>query len=297
MKEEWRRKGREQGIMPQISITVLVDNSTLIDRYLLAEPGLSVYLETGELKILFDCGYSDLFISNAHRLGINLLDLDYVVLSHGHLDHTWGIADLIRYLTQARIENKVHRIPVVVSHPFTFYPRSKPPHGNIGSMFSEDRLSYHLPVRAARSPLWLSEDLVYLGEIERNLDFKSADQGKRKIVMPDGREEPDYLLDDSALACRTGKGLVIITGCSHSGICNIISQAQKICGEERILDIIGGLHLLSPPARQMAGTLEFLSSTGPGALHACHCTSLQSKIALSSAVPIHETGVGLRITY
>jgi len=283
--------------MSGISITVLVDNSTLTDRYLLAEPGLSVYLETEGLKILFDCGYSDLFIRNAHRLGINLLDLDYVVLSHGHLDHTWGIADLIRYLTQARIEKRPHRIPVVVSHPFTFYPRPKPLHGNIGSMFSEDRLSYHLPVRAVRSPQWLSEDLVYLGEIERNLDFESADPGKRKIVMPDGKEEPDSLLDDSALACRTGDGLVIITGCSHAGICNIISQAQRICGEERILDIIGGLHLLSPPDRQMAGTLEFLSSTGPGALHACHCTSFQSKIALSEVSPVQETGVGLRITY
>ena len=68
--------------------------------------------------------------------------------------------------------------------------------------------------------------------------------------MPDGEHyEDDILLDDSALAFRTGKGLVIITGCSHSGICNIIEHAKKVCGEERILDIIGGLHLMSdqPP--------------------------------------------------
>jgi 7,8-dihydropterin-6-yl-methyl-4-(beta-D-ribofuranosyl)aminobenzene 5'-phosphate synthase len=283
--------------MPELGITVLVDNSTLSDRYLLAEPGLSIYLETEGLKILFDCGYSDLHIRNAQSLGINLLDLDYLVLSHGHLDHTWGVADLISYLTQARIENRAHRIPDVVSHPFSFYPRPKPPHGNIGSMFSEDRLRYHFPVRAVRSPCWLSKDLVYLGEIERSHDFEAADPGKRKIVMPDGREEPDHLLDDSALACRTAKGLVIITGCSHSGICNIISQARRIYGEERILDIVGGLHLLNPPARQMAGILEFLSSTGLGALHACHCTSLQSKIALSRAAPVQETGVGVQITY
>lgn len=283
--------------MPQISNTVLVDNSTLTDRYLLAEPGLSVYLETGGLKILFDCGYSDLFIRNAQSLGINLLDLDYIVLSHGHLDHTWGIADLIRYLTQARIENRAYRIPVLVSHPFAFYPRPKPPHGNIGCMFSEDQLRYHFPVKTGRSPCWLSENLVYLGEIDRNLDFEIIDPGKRKIVMPDGREEPDQLVDDSALACRTREGLVIITGCSHSGICNIISRAQRICGEERVLDVIGGLHLLNPSARQMTGTLEFLSSAAPRALHACHCTSLRSKIALASAVPVQETGVGLRITY
>ena len=64
--------------------------------------------------------------------------------------------------------------------------------------------------------------------------------------MPDGSAREDHILDDSALAFRTDEGLVIITGCSHAGICNIAEQAKTVCGNDRIIDIIGGLHLIKP---------------------------------------------------
>ena len=72
-------------------LTVLADNNTIIDKYLLGEPALSFYIEYDNKKILFDTGYSDVFISNAAKLGISLKDLDFIVLSHGHNDHTGGI--------------------------------------------------------------------------------------------------------------------------------------------------------------------------------------------------------------
>ena len=106
-------------------------------------------------------------------------------------------------------------------------------------------------------PRYLTKNLVFLGEIERHFEFERVDPGVRKIILPDGSVKEDHILDDSALAFRTSGGLVIITGCSHAGICNIVERAQSVCGETRVIDIIGGLHLLkpSPPCLKKTGSI------------------------------------------
>ena len=76
-------------------LTVLVDNATLTDRYFLAEPGLSIYIEDGGTRVLFDTGYSGILVENARKMGIDLLRIEEVVLSHGHLDHILGLAGLV----------------------------------------------------------------------------------------------------------------------------------------------------------------------------------------------------------
>jgi 7,8-dihydropterin-6-yl-methyl-4-(beta-D-ribofuranosyl)aminobenzene 5'-phosphate synthase len=106
-----------------MKLTVLVDNNTLIDRYFYGEPGVSYFIEDEGNKILFDLGYSDVFIKNAQKLNIDLLNLDFVVLSHGHLDHTWGLDPLIRLYTEAIIENLNHKNPIIIAHPLTFYSK------------------------------------------------------------------------------------------------------------------------------------------------------------------------------
>jgi len=280
-----------------ISITILVDNHTFTDRYLTGEPGLSIFVEADGKRILFDLGFSDVFLRNAETMGIDLCDLDVIVLSHGHLDHTGGLVPLMHYLARSTIEKIPCRYPVLVAHPHCFYPRPKPPLPDIGPILPEDRVSRFFPVIARREPYWITGNLVFLGEIERQFGFEEKTPGSRRIVTPDGREEPDYLLDDSALAYRSDEGLVIITGCSHAGICNIIEQARRVCGEARVVDVIGGLHLLSPTKEELEGTISYLSELGLEALHACHCTSLASKVALAAKCPIRETGVGLRIEY
>jgi 7,8-dihydropterin-6-yl-methyl-4-(beta-D-ribofuranosyl)aminobenzene 5'-phosphate synthase len=282
---------------PRLNLTVLVDNSTLTDRYFTGEPGLSFFIETGGKKILFDTGYSDIFLDNARKTGIDLLELDTVVLSHGHLDHTGGLVTLVRHITEAKIEKMANRTPELIGHPRCFYPKEKIPLQNTGSILDEAEVRRQFPTNLSESPVWVTDDLVFLGEIPRKFMFEETDPGKRRIRLPDGRTEPDQLLDDSALAFRSGAGLIIITGCSHAGICNITEYAREVCGEDRVVDIIGGLHLLTPDPDRMKKTGEYLGNLSLKALHACHCTSLSSKIVLADNCPVKETGVGMQFEW
>ncbi len=277
-----------------MKLHVLVDNNTLIDRYFLAEPGVSYYIEDGDKRILFDAGYSDVFIQNAQKMKIDLLNLDYVVLSHGHIDHSWGLMPLIQLHLEAIIEQHARKRPVFIAHPEALLHKSIDDEV-IGSLVSESQLKKHFNLELSKAPVWLSENLVFLGEIERKNTF----EGNVQIgsVESDTEVYPDYVNDDSALAYKTDAGIVVITGCSHAGICNIIEQAKRVCNDTRILDVIGGFHLLNPSEEVLEKTTDYLTGAGVKRLHACHCTDLNSKIALAKVAPLVEVGSGLVIEY
>ncbi len=278
-----------------MKLTVLLDNNTFIDQYFLGEPGVSYLLDVDGKKILFDVGYSDAFLINAQRASAELKDLDFVVLSHGHLDHTWGLPYLIKYLQENAQVNKCAKKIILLTSPATFTGRKIKGAKEIGPNLAVDSLSKVFDLKMSASPVFITENLVYLGEIPRVTSFE-ADKSLGKIVTDHG-EEPDFLLDDSALAYRSKNGLVIITGCSHSGICNIVEQAKKVMNDDRILDIIGGLHLLNPSRTKLDLTLGYLEKLQPKALHACHCTDLRSKIALANVVNLKEVGSGMVLEY
>ena len=276
-----------------MKITVLVDNNTLIDRYFLAEPGLSLLIEDDEVAVLFDTGYSDIFLKNAYKMGKDLTNLDYLVLSHNHLDHTWGLDPLIKYFTELQIERRSFQRPTLVAHPEVFVSVNAAGLGEVGCLFSKEKLAKHLPIQLSAQPKSLSSRLTFLGEIPRRNNFEKNLTFGRK----EGAKEDDQVIDDSALVYHSRNGLVIITGCSHAGICNIIEYAKEVCGDDRVIDVIGGFHLLNPPTEQLEGTLSYFDSLRPEAVHACHCTDLPSKIALSRVVPLKEVGVGLSLEY
>jgi 7,8-dihydropterin-6-yl-methyl-4-(beta-D-ribofuranosyl)aminobenzene 5'-phosphate synthase len=96
---------------------------------------------------------------------------------------------------------------------------------------------------------------------------------------------------------RSDAGLVIITGCSHAGICNITEYGREVCGETRVIGIIGGLHLLSPSPSRLKATGAYLQDLRLQALHACHCTSLSSKIVLAGYCPVQEVGAGMKLEW
>ncbi|WP_369425792.1 MBL fold metallo-hydrolase [Methanothrix sp.] len=274
-----------------MKVTVLVDNNTYVDRYFRGEPGFSAFVEHDDRKILFDLGYSDLFVHNAARMGVDLLDLDYIVLSHGHLDHSGGLYHLIRYYMEERISKKNVKTPTLLAHPYALQPRPKPPLPDIGPLISADQVGRHLQLLLTREPYRVGRDLLFLGEIPRPQE--SDDQGRR-IVLQDGTLESDRLLDDTALAFRGKDGLVIITGCSHAGIGNIVRRAQRLTGEGRVDTIIGGLHL-EGPSKALSEAMDLFRQLPVHRLYACHCTSLQAKIELSKVVPLKEVGVGLTL--
>ena len=125
----------------EMKLTVLIDNNTLNDRYFLGEPGVSYFIETDGKKILFDVGYSDAFIQNARKLSIDLLNVDFVVLSHGHLDHTWGLIPLVRLYTERIFEEQNAKKPALVTHPLTLSSKKFGDLSEIGSLLTENKLS------------------------------------------------------------------------------------------------------------------------------------------------------------
>ncbi len=276
-----------------MKVHILVDNNSIIDRYFLAEPGFSVLIEEGECRILFDTGYSNIFISNSQKMGLDLSHLDFLVLSHSHMDHTWGLDPLIRYFSESGAVGIPCSKPVIVAHSETFTSVVEETFGEFGCLLSQEKLARHFQLKLTDKPMWLTNRLVFLGEIPRKNEFESTlGFGKKE-----GSVEEDRVIEDSALAYKSDNGLVIITGCSHAGICNIIEYAKEVCKEERIHDVLGGLHLQQPSRSQLQGTLNYIITLNMKQMHACHCTDLQSKIALSQVVDIKEVGVGMSLRY
>jgi metal-dependent hydrolase (beta-lactamase superfamily II) len=110
----------------------------------------------------------------------------------------------------------------------------------------------------------------------------------------DGQKTEDYIIDDTALAYMGKKGLSIITGCSHAGICNIIEYAKRVCGDHRIAGVLGGFHLLADDA-QLQKTVAYLKDCAPNSLYPCHCVSLTGKARMMAVLPVREVGVGMTL--
>ncbi|MCF8001648.1 MAG: MBL fold metallo-hydrolase [Halanaerobiales bacterium] len=277
-----------------MELTVLVDNNTIIDKYLLGEAGLSYYIKENDKTILFDLGYSDILIQNANRLNLDLNEVDNIVLSHGHLDHTGGLEPLIKYYYETK-ENGTEDYPEIIAHPDCFKEKFYKDSTSIGINLSKKLLNKLFVINEYDKPYWITDKLLYLGQIERNNEFEAQKPlGYQKDIKEENR---DYILDDTALAYISKNGLVIITGCSHSGICNIVEQAKRVTGVDNVVDIIGGLHLMEPAAVKLGKTKQYIKELNLEKLHACHCTDLKSKIELSKIANLKEVGVGMKFKY
>lgn len=249
-----------------MKLTVLVDNYSLIDNYYLAEPALSFYIEDDDKKILFDTGYSDVIIKNAKAMNIDLSKIDTIVLSHGHNDHTGGLVYLKElkqnidlYCCENVDEEKVHNDHVITCP------------------IKLNKLPNNFKLHISNNPQNISKHLVFLGKIDR-------------IIQPLRMLGDDPLYDDSALLYKGNNNISIITGCSHSGICNIINQAKNISGINKINKIIGGFHLLNNISITNE-VCEYFATQDIDEISPCHCTDLMSKIALAKVVKIKEIGV------
>lgn len=278
-----------------MKLTVLVDNNTYIDKYFYGEPAVSYYIEADGKIILYDVGYSEAFLLNAHKLNINLRKLDYLILSHGHLDHTWGLDPLLRMYSESDTGGIAYSKPIIIAHPKTFSYRPRTWLGGSGSLISEERVSNFFEIRKSTTPVWLTEKLVLLGNIPKSNDFELTKPFKK--IRVGKNDEDDYMEDEVALAYKGEKGLIVVSACSHRGICNIIEYAKNVCKEERIVDVIGGFHLMDPEKGVLEKTVQYFADVKPQQVHACHCTDFSSKVALSRVANLQEVGVGLHLEY
>lgn len=272
-----------------MKLRILVDNYTFIDQYYLGEPGLSFYIETEGKTYLLDTGYSDILLKNAVAMGVELKNLNGVILSHGHNDHTRGMS----YLRELYADGKNR--PDLIAHPQVFWHRREGKLA-IGMPLSRLELQPYFQIKLSDRPLWLTSKLVYLGEIGRSNDFEGQ-HAIGEIETPLEGWQPDHVRDDSALAYCTNKGLVVLTGCSHAGICNIIEQAKRICKEKRIAAVVGGFHLLQAEDEKLQKTIDYLCQQQIGAIYACHCTDFAAKMELAKSLPVYEAGVGLSLEW
>ncbi|MCD6576293.1 MAG: MBL fold metallo-hydrolase [Nanoarchaeota archaeon] len=217
------------------------------------DSGFSVLIEAFGKKILFDTSLKEEIVKNSQKARIELNNVDFIVLSHGHFDHTDGL----KHLTGTKA--------VVIAHPNCFekkYFNSE----YIGCPFSLEEVKSKFKVVLSKKPYWINKHILFLGEIPRKNNFENKAVG----MLENGK--PDYLKDDSALVILTKKGIVIITGCSHSGICNIINYAKDITKEKKIYAILGGFHLLEDDI-QLVKTIECFKKLKPKKIFPAHCLS------------------------
>lgn len=268
-----------------MKLKILMDNHTEIDVYYLGEPAVSYWIETEGKAFLFDAAYSDAFLKNAEGMGIDVTKAEVILLSHSHNDHTGGLKPLL--------EQDFRRRPTFIAHPDALLPHDW--NGmDIGSPVSEKELAKAFELQLTKEPVWLTEKLVWLGEIPHTVDFEPA--YAIGTVEKDGEKVDDYITDDTALAYVGEKGLSIITGCSHAGICNIIAYAKKLTGVEKVQSVLGGFHLFDVDERAEK-TISYLKEEKIPELYPCHCTSFAVRAALHAVTPVTEVAVGTELEW
>jgi len=271
-----------------MKLTVLVDNYVQNKNEARGEPSFSCYIEQPNCRILFDLGMTSLPYENAQKMGIDLSRTNAIAVSHGHLDHTWGLDSLLKkYSIQAGTK--------FICHPDALKEK-KYGKENIGIKNSVTFLMERFQLIQSKEPYWINNRTVFLGQIARTNTFENKEPlGKQKSNY---KYENDYLLDDSALVYDGDDGMVIITGCSHSGICNIIEYSKSVLRKKRIKAIIGGFQRQNEDMNNITKkTVEYIRKQNIVTLYPCHCTNLFNKIALSRAANVAEIGAGSLIEY
>ncbi len=289
------------GVLDNLRITVLAEDSVLYGSPYLGQHGVSFLLEgvSGGVtkRILVDVGQnSEALLGNMSAMGVSPSSINAIVLTHCHYDHTRGIARLLREIGRKDV--------LVVAHPSIFrmhfvtqpYPR------HVGIMQGDSKGEIEKAggsLSLTKDPFVIMPGIMTTGEVKRRTEFEEVRIGLKTIE--DGIVVDDLMLDDiSVIANVKDKGLVIVTGCSHAGIINIANQAIKVAGGNKIGGIIGGLHLVEASDAVIRRTVEELSKLDVEWISAGHCTGFKAQVELYLAfrerfLPLH-TGLKLQVT-
>ena len=279
---------------------VLLENTDIVTRppleedgkipsdTLVAEHGLSLLITVycGEKRhtILFDTGYSHIAVPhNLKRLKIDLKEIEAIVLSHGHMDHTGSLYSLLDTMPK--------RVPLLV-HPDAFlFPRYFVLDNGIRLEFPktlvrEDLEDRKIEVLESKTPSLVADNTVIVtGEVERTTKFE---KGLPNALMErDGKIVEDPISDDQAMVINLrGKGLVVVSGCSHAGIINTVLFAKKIAGVQKVHAVLGGFHLSGPPFEPIIEeTIVELKKMTPEIIVPMHCTGWKAIKRFSEEFP------------
>ncbi len=261
--------------------------------WLIGEWGWSMCVEADGLKLLFDAGLNISAARNAAVMGIELKTIGRMLLSHGHMDHTGGLRDVLQRMGAEKgrscfYDRQEHRVEII-AHPDVWGPKYvKYPEAAEycfrGVPFQKVELEERQGAlfNESREPIWVDEDIVWSGEIPMKNDFEKIapicflKKTTDAALDDDAGFEPDPIHDDAALYLRTERGLVIILGCAHHGMINTIHHAQQLTGMEKIHMVVGGTHLISASEHQMEETLRELKRLKVAKVGVSHCTGFES---------------------
>jgi 7,8-dihydropterin-6-yl-methyl-4-(beta-D-ribofuranosyl)aminobenzene 5'-phosphate synthase len=267
------------GEVKALKVTVL---STMLADQGIGEWGYAALVEVDGRKILFDTGaHPDVVLKNAQALGIDLSEVEDVVISHHHDDHTGGLLALRRALMAKNplAMSRVH----VSSNIFT--PRLKAD-GSDGNGLTPLKAAYE--ATGGRfvlhdGPSEIAPGVWFTGPVPRIFPETNWSDEGLKIRTATG-DVSDNVPDDAALVFNTADGLVVLTGCGHAGIVNIATDAQTIVAGKPVFAVIGGLHLFAKSDATVDWTGAQLKRMGVKYLLAGHCTGIEATMRLRAAL-------------
>jgi 7,8-dihydropterin-6-yl-methyl-4-(beta-D-ribofuranosyl)aminobenzene 5'-phosphate synthase len=272
------------GALDNLRVTVLAEDSVLYESPYLGQHGVSFLLECmgsgAKRNILVDVGQNpEALLFNMQKMGVSPSIVDGIVLTHCHYDHTQGLSRILRAIGRDNTE--------VVAHSDIFRPHFllEPHFRCVGIMQGDSKPEIENSGGRpclSREPFTLMPGVTTTGEVKRRTDFEKSPIGLKTIK--NGAVVDDPIPDDiSVVAGIKGKGLVIITGCSHAGIVNITRQAIEITGCHQIEGIIGGLHLIEASDEVIRKTVDELYRLKVSWISAGHCTGFEAQIELRTA--------------
>jgi len=280
-----------------LRITALAENNNEEHKDLNKEFGFAVYIENGEDKIIFDTAKAGEFLSNAEKLNIDLGEANAVVLSHAHYDHCGG---LLRYFDTFGAEGKT----LYVKNSFFDYSDSKYYHDTVGQKldFTDGTPGYfYVGIDFNEKDLeernvmieYLDTDSVRIGKNIILYGNFTPSNDPKMVVKEGDQYYIDAFEEEVALAIDTNKGLVIVSGCSHNGILNIVNTIEEKTGK-KVYAVIGGFHLLDASEEKIQDTIDRFKELGIEKIGLSHCTGPKATQMFLEQMPnetfIFETG-------
>ena len=258
-----------------------------------------------ERTVLFDSGPEDrTFEQNVSRLGVDLGPVEAMVLSHGHWDHSGA---MLRALDLVRDRNGGRHVPCYM-HPGMFRSRAvKHPDGSFWPMEDVPSIAaleaHGGRVVSTREAQAVAGDTVFVsGEIPRRSGFETGMPGQHRRTEDGVGWEPDELLMDERFAAVhvRGKGLVVLTACSHAGVVNVLAHARDCFPGVKLHAVLGGLHLSGTNERIIPQTVAALRDFDLDVIAAGHCTGWRAMTALANAfgeAKLAPLAVGKRLRF